>query len=247
MAHRREVEPPPDDRIPLIEVEAVVRSVPGVDRAKVVVNDWGAIESIHVIGDTARPAKRVVRDIESALAAKVGILVDHRRISLAQVNAPGTRSGDPRLTLIGYGLEVDSLAGRSWVHVRLGRTDRPEVVFEGAADAGAGGGAQAAALVRATARALEQAVPDGVRIEPGRVRPVAEAEATIWLCTLIVERPGVGESLAVGASVEGTSRDEAVVRAALAAALQAAEGLSLREVAPVAEDASGPDTDGDEG
>jgi hypothetical protein len=228
VARTSEIEPPPDDRIPLSEVEAVVRSVPGVDRAKVVVNEWGAIESIHVVGDTSRPAKRVVRDIESALAAKIGILVDHRRISLAQVHAPGAPALGPRLTLAGYSVEVDSAAGRSWVSVRLGRSDQPESVYQGAVEARGGGSALRQALVGALTQALDQALPEDVRIDPGQLRSVRDGDTTIWLCTLVVGRRG-REEMSAGAAIEGASREEAVLAAALDAAVRATEGLELRE------------------
>lgn len=233
MARSNEAEPPADDRIPLSDVEAVVRSVPGVERAKVVVNDWGAIESIHVVGDTSRPAKRVVRDIESALAAQIGILVDHRRISLAQV----TTSQDapafaPRLVLLGYAVEVDSAGGRSWVTVRLGRSDRAEGAYQGTAEARGGGSALRSALVGALAQALEQALPDNVRLDPGQLRAVRDGDTTIWLCTLLVSRGG-REEMSAGAAIEGASRDEAVLRAAVDAAVRATEGMELREPVPV--------------
>ncbi|MCL6595619.1 MAG: hypothetical protein K6V73_05330 [Firmicutes bacterium] len=247
MARAGDLEPPPDDRIPLSEVEAVVRSVPGVERAKVVVNDWGAIESIHVIGDTSRPAKRVVRDIESALAAKIGILVDHRRISLAQVNTQEAPAFAPRLALAGYTLEVDSAAGRAWVTVRLGRSDRPEALYQGVAEARGGGSGMRNALVQAAAAALEQALPEAVRIDPGQVRSVREGEHTIWVCTLIVARSG-REEVCAGAAVEAGSREEAVLRAVLDAAARASEGLELRDPEAAAEAAAyGERADGEDG
>ncbi len=244
MARSTDIEPPPDDRIPLSDVEAVVRAVPGVERAKVVVNDWGAIEAIHVVGDTSRPAKRVVRDIESALAARIGILVDHRRISLAQVSSPDAApSFAPRLVLVGYAVDVDSAAGRSWVTVRLGRSDRPAAVYQGVAETRGGGGALRTALVLALAQALEQALPDSVRLDPGQLRAVRDGDTTIWLCTLLVTRGG-REEMSAGAAIEGASRDEAVLRAAVDAAVRATEGLELRDPAPTAEaegdDAFGP-------
>jgi hypothetical protein len=230
VARSNEMEPPPDDRIPLSEVEAVVRSVPGVERAKVVVNDWGAIESIHVVGDTSRPAKRVVRDIESALAARIGILVDHRRISLAQVSGADSPLAAPRLVLLGYAVDVDSAGGRSWVTVRLGRSDRPQGVYQGSAEARGGGSALRNALVAALAQALEQAVPDHVRLDPGQLRAVRDGDTTIWLSTLLVSRGGREEMFA-GAAIEGASRDETVLRAAVDAAARATEGMELREPA----------------
>jgi hypothetical protein len=228
VARSADFEPALDDRIPLSDMEAAVRAVPGVERAKVVVNDWGVVESIHVVGDASRPAQRVVLDIESALAARVGVLVDHRRISLAQVSSAAPPRVAPRLVLVGYAVDVDHSAGRSWVTVRLGRSDRQEGAYEGAAEVRGAGSVVRTALLAALADALAQALPESVRLNPGQLREVREGPTTIWLCTLLVTRGG-REDIAAGVAIEGGSRDEAILCAAVDAAVRATEGIELRE------------------
>lgn len=51
--------------------------------ARITATEGGAVDAIHVLvtGDT--PAKAVVRNIESALMAQLGLKVDHRKISVA--------------------------------------------------------------------------------------------------------------------------------------------------------------------
>jgi hypothetical protein len=205
------------DQISVAEVERIISAIPGVDRAKVVVNDWGAIESIHVLGDTSRPAKHVVRDIESALAAQVGILVDRRKISLAQVRAPDRPPPAPRLALGAYGIDADALTRRTLVRVTLVSPDEPQVRFEGAAEAGAGEGDTEEAMVRAALRAMEQALPTDVHVLVAGSRRLVERDATVWVTMVRVVREGLGETLHAGAAVETSSPSEAVVRSTLAA------------------------------
>jgi hypothetical protein len=61
-----------------------------VRSARIVTNDAGDILEIHVVADTARSAKMVARDVESILVAKLGLSIDHRKISVAQVEEEGT-------------------------------------------------------------------------------------------------------------------------------------------------------------
>jgi hypothetical protein len=101
-------------------------------------------------------------------------------------------------------------------------------VYQGAVEARGGGSALRQALVGALTQALDQALPEDVRIDPGQLRSVRDGDTTIWLCTLVVGRRG-REEMSAGAAIEGASREEAVLAAALDAAVRATEGLELRE------------------
>ena len=63
--------------------------------ARIVTNDSGGILEIHVVADTARSAKMVARDVESILVAKIGLSIDHRKISVAQVEGKETAEAGP--------------------------------------------------------------------------------------------------------------------------------------------------------
>lgn len=61
-----------------------IAKLPGVINANVVI--YGSdIEEIHVLADTSRTPKQVVRDIQSLLMAQFHKEVDHRVISIAQI------------------------------------------------------------------------------------------------------------------------------------------------------------------
>lgn len=61
------------------EGEALIRQMRDVVSAKVIKNDKGEIEEIHVLSGSSRNPKQIVRDIESAFMAQFGIAVDHKK------------------------------------------------------------------------------------------------------------------------------------------------------------------------
>lgn len=63
-----------------------ISRLPGVINANVVFLD-GDIEEIHVLADTSRSPKQIVRDIQSLLMAQFQKEVDHRVISIAQIDS----------------------------------------------------------------------------------------------------------------------------------------------------------------
>lgn len=81
------------------ELEEIIGRLQGVFSSRVIVNDWGAIEEIHVLASVEKNPKQLVRDIESALAAKWGIKLDHRKISVAQLEPGAVLRGLERLQL----------------------------------------------------------------------------------------------------------------------------------------------------
>ena len=83
-----------DQVFPLEDVERALTGLKDVRSARIVTNDAGKILEIHVVADTARSAKMVARDVESILVAKIGLSIDHRKISVAQVEE-GTAEAGP--------------------------------------------------------------------------------------------------------------------------------------------------------
>ncbi|HUF49547.1 MAG TPA: hypothetical protein VMN60_01860 [Longimicrobiales bacterium] len=73
------------------EIEGLIAALTGVLAARVVSNPLGRIEEIHVLADEQLHPKQMVRNIESALSAGLGVTVDRRVVSIAQVR------GDPEV------------------------------------------------------------------------------------------------------------------------------------------------------
>lgn len=64
--------------------ENLISSLTGVLSARVVVSPLGEVTEIHVLTQSDIQPKQVVRNIESALMAQLGLQIDHRKISVAQ-------------------------------------------------------------------------------------------------------------------------------------------------------------------
>jgi len=64
--------------------EKLLTSLSGVLSARVVTSPQGDVTEIHVLVQAGTAPKQVVRNVESALLAHLGLMVDHRKISVAQ-------------------------------------------------------------------------------------------------------------------------------------------------------------------
>ncbi|NNG14860.1 MAG: hypothetical protein HKM89_00175 [Gemmatimonadales bacterium] len=64
--------------------ENLLTSLEGVLSARVVTTPLGEVSEIHILAQSGIAAKQVVRNVESALLAQLGLRVDHRKISIAQ-------------------------------------------------------------------------------------------------------------------------------------------------------------------
>jgi hypothetical protein len=77
---------------PEAEVERLLRSLAGIVSAKVITDLAGRVEEIHVLASDRLHPKQVVRNVESALSAGLGIEIDRRVVSVAQVRADEYRA-----------------------------------------------------------------------------------------------------------------------------------------------------------
>lgn len=62
----------------------LIDKLPGVMSSSIVFSGEN-ISEIHVLSDTRRAPKQIVRDIQSAIMAQYGVSVDHKLISIAQI------------------------------------------------------------------------------------------------------------------------------------------------------------------
>lgn len=67
------------------EIQKLIEKLDGVLAVKIVPDDNGELQEIHILADHSRAAKQLSRDIESALAAGLDLHIEHRIISIAQI------------------------------------------------------------------------------------------------------------------------------------------------------------------
>lgn len=89
------------------EIENTIRRLRSVVSARVSGNERGEIEEIHVVADDSRHPKQVGRDIESLLLSELGLRVDHRKISIAQLRDSMLTPTEARLKFLTIDLSVD--------------------------------------------------------------------------------------------------------------------------------------------
>jgi hypothetical protein len=87
-----------------IEVRAqrLLSALGGIVSARAVADETGRLSEIHVLASPEYHPKQIVRNIESALSAGLGVIVDRRIISVAQLrsdaSAPFSSKPKPQIT-----------------------------------------------------------------------------------------------------------------------------------------------------
>jgi hypothetical protein len=161
----------------LRRAEELIASLAGVLSARIVAAADGEIEEIHVLTTAVVTAKQVVRNVESALMAQLGLKVDHRKISVAQtaevkplqvLEREAVAEAASRRKLVFADLVIESPRPRR-VTVRVvlkSGSGELEGVEEGVDEARSRVQLAARAAVKAMERELEEAglVLEGVRV-----------------------------------------------------------------------------------
>ncbi|CUU37381.1 MAG: hypothetical protein N2045_00990 [Fimbriimonadales bacterium] len=134
------------------QVEQVLRELRGVCGARVVADETGLIQEVHLLVEGDRNPKQVVRDVESALMAHFGIHIDHRKVSVAQKSGASRAAGAPRLRWVD--VQISHEGTRAIVSAYLERNGQ---IYRGTAS-GVRASTQLPRLVAlATLRAVEAA------------------------------------------------------------------------------------------
>lgn len=92
-------------KIQPLAIEEIVNSLHDVISSKVVVEDDKIIE-VHVLAGNTRNAKQISRDIQSAIMSKFDLDLDHKKISVAQIDFQHDLSVNsrPKINAIRYSI-----------------------------------------------------------------------------------------------------------------------------------------------
>ncbi len=172
--------PKPDDtpvQWTLRRAEELIASLAGVMSARIVADRSGGIEEVHVLTTPEIQPKQVVRNVESALMAQLGLKVDHRKISVAQtaelkpiqvLEREAVAEAASRRKLVFMDLVIESPRPRRVTVRVLLKADGEEMegVEEGVDEARSRVQLAARAAVKAMERELEESgvVLEGVRV-----------------------------------------------------------------------------------
>lgn len=193
------------------ELEELLKRLPGVLSARMVINNWGAIEEIHVLATTERHPKQIVRDVESSLAAKFGIALDHKKISIAQLTDTEKTLPDVRLKLENVKVSADTSRSRYDIEISLLSNMDPDDRFIGRMMGPAARSQTVRLAGMATLDAINQATNSQVNFALEDVRSVEMGSRRLMVAlVLLVNADGEEEVLVGGAVVKGDPLDAAV-------------------------------------
>lgn len=199
--------PLPSTRMDLTALQAKLARLDGVEAVRVVGTD-SKLDEIHVLARMAKPAKQVVRDVQSLAAAAFGIDVDRRIVSVVQL-ADGDLAAGDRPAIVDIFETTDG--SRSTVRVTLEWNDEM-LVGETT------GAAASATRNRLVAEAALEALGQALHAE------ASFAVASVDIPTLGSRRVAVAqvvlvtqqaERLMIGSAVVDEDESRAVVRAVL--------------------------------
>jgi hypothetical protein len=221
----------------LPDLEESIRQIPGVRAASVVTDAQAQPREVHVLAAPGKPAKQIVRDVQSLAMAQFDIDLDHRIVSVVQIEdettetppnevdaAPGDATDTvpaaeevleeieaqarPEITEIG----VRSTGSEIEVEVRLELDDDTFVGIERGAAAAS---ARPRLVASATISALDELLGVPAAVESAAVVDTGTHSVALVVLTLSVPRVGA-QSVAGSAVVRGDETD-AVARAVLSA------------------------------
>lgn len=141
--------------------ENLLTSLEGILSARIVTTPLGEVSEIHILAQAGQAPKQVVRNIESALLAHLGLRVDHRKISIAQ-------TADVR--------PMDALESGAVRDAAIRRT----VLFDDLVQGTAAGRRRVSATVTLSCDGrLESATEEGPDTARNRVETAARAAVTV--------------------------------------------------------------------
>jgi len=197
----------------LAELELLLGRIKGVNAARIVVDGEGKVDEIHLLAGSSRSPKQIVRDVESALLASFNLAIDHKKISIAQVEGSYEEESHveirPQVAKVDVSLEQN--LARVNVELYLG-----EARIAGSAEGPATHQNRKRLLAAATVAAVENFLnKKGIFVvEDVQEMFISGKKAVVVAIAAILGRE---EENYLGAAYTNGDEREAVVKAALAA------------------------------
>jgi len=208
----------------LPELEDSLRQIPGITAASVVTGPDAVPTEVHVLAAPGKPAKQVVRDVQSMALARYDIDIDHRIVSVVQIadeavnGVPAVadpQTNDDTDTAIRPAIAaimVRSGSGITEASVTLAATDQ---LFEGKAQGPVGHSHRSRIVAVATLDALGDLLGQTCEVESASVVSTGTRELAVSVLTLMV--PRTGEQVLTGCALVRGDEADAVARSVLSA------------------------------
>jgi hypothetical protein len=198
-------------------LESTIARIPGVENVRIVVENNRPRE-VHVLATPGKPAKQLVRDVQSVAMAAFDLDIDRRIISVVQIDGGDLSAGD-RPVVEDVAEEIDG--SRMKITVTLHWHDEK---LTGSAQGPAASTTRMRLVAEATLDALEQALDENAAfaISAEAVHRVGAQDVAIAQVVLVI---GGRERMMVGSALVGNDPSQAMVRAVLDAVNRQVPGL----------------------
>lgn len=192
------------------ELEESLTRLESVDAVRIVA-DSGKVAEVHVLAAAEKPAKQIVRDVQSLAMARYGTNIDRRVISVVQL-APSGVSHDTRQRPVIVSIREEPDGSRVNVFVTLGWHNEEHV---GTASGPSAGSARLRLVGEATLNALEAVYPT---LPPLALDSIGESSVgmrRVVVAVVVASLENHHEELAVGAALSPGDLIETAARAIL--------------------------------
>jgi len=207
----------PDDVLDLRELEDELCRLTGILGVRIVADRVGRPVEVHVLADHTKPAKQTVRDVRAVAQTAFGIELDHRIVSVAQLETD-EHNGPVGIELprsdhrarVGS-INVEAVGVRAEVRVVLVDGDREHT---GYAEGSVASLARAQLVATAALDAVRQLEPAAEAVHVATAEITRLGPSRVAVVTVVYVDPPV-ELVVSGSAVVRRDRDDAVVRALL--------------------------------
>ena len=212
----------------LPEFEAALRTVPGIREASVRTSPDAHPIEVHVVAGGIKPAKQVVRDVQSVAMAQFDLDIDHRIVSVVQIPDDSVEVGEPSaetatpLVASESDGQVPRPALTSITTERRGSDVLVSVTlgidgsaFSGTADGPSSPVHRPRIVASATLAALTELLGIDAHVDSAQILEIGMREVAVT--TLVLEIPRLGEQAVCGSALVRGDYEDAVARSVLAA------------------------------
>ncbi|HHY83584.1 MAG TPA: hypothetical protein GX505_13050 [Clostridiales bacterium] len=158
------------------EYQNLLNRIPGIISSRIVASEDGNLSEIHILSDISRGPKQIVRDVQSALLASCNLSIDHKIVSVAQVESSQLGTREFRLSI--DSIHLSTRQGKVEASVVLRNDD---ITYEGNAAGGNSAQSRLRVVAEAALKALHQylnkeyvfILSDAVKISLGDRKAIA--------------------------------------------------------------------------
>lgn len=209
----------------LPEFEAALRAVPGIREASVRTTPDALPIEVHVLARGEKPAKQVVRDVQSVAMAQFDLDIDHRIVSVVQIPDDSVDVGDDSAAQEAVAHEPVEVPRPALTSISTTKSEGETVVdvtmaigrevYTGRATGPTGPVHRPRIIATATLAALTELLGIPASVESAQVLEVGMREVAVTTLTLTI--PRLGDQALCGSALVRGDEEDAVARSVLAA------------------------------